>query len=242
MTIDSGGFGRAMRDHLDAVEATNRGVLETVGNAVVDAVAADGLVFTAGTGHSTIPVLESFYRAGGLVCVHPVYHPGLNPLEGAAASTHLERRSGLAGSLVEAVDPAPGDVAFVFSNSGVNPVPVELALRFKQRGVLVVAVSSRQHMAVAPRRHERRLDGVADHLFDTLVPYGDSSYPPGDPVTGALSTLVCIYVWNLVLARVLELGAERGIEVPLWESANTEQGEERNKMLIERYRRRIGAL
>lgn len=242
MTTDGGGFGLAMRDHLGAVEETNRDVLETVSNAVVDAVASDGLVFTAGTGHSTIPVLESFYRAGGLACVHPVYHPALNPLEGAVESTRLERRSGLAESLVEAVDPAPGDVAFVFSNSGVNPVPVEVAIRFKQHGVMVVAVSSRQHMEAAPRRHEQRLDGVADHLFDTLVPYGDSSYPPGDPVTGALSSLVCVYVWNLLLARVLELGAERGIEVPLWESANTAAGEERNRVLIERYRSRIRAL
>ena len=242
MTIDGGGFGPAMRDHLGEVEQSNREVLETVGDAVVDAIASDGRVFTAGTGHSTVPVLESFYRAGGLACVQPVYHPALNPLEGAAASTHLERLSGLAELLVETLEPATGDVAFVFSNSGVNPVPVELALHFRRRGVKVVVVSSRRHMETAPRRHERKLDGVADHLIDTLVPYGDSSYPPGDPATGALSSLVCIYVWNLLLARVFEVGRERGIELPLWQSANTADGEKRNKTLTERYRKRIPAL
>ena len=242
MTIDGRGFGPAMRAYLGAVEEANRDVLKTVGGVVVEAIASDGVVFTAGTGHSAVPVLESFYRAGGLACVHPVYHPALNPLEGAAASTHLERSSGFARLLVEAANPARGDVAFVFSNSGVNPVPVEVALGFKQRDAVVVVVSSRQHMEAAPRRHERRLDEVADHLLDTLAPYGDSAYPPGDPATGAVSSLACLYVWNLLLARVLELGRERGIEVPLWKSANTAGGEERNRRLTERYRRRIPAL
>ena len=242
MTIVGGKFGLAMREHLGAVEEANRDVLEMVGGAVVDAISSDRVVFTAGTGHSAVPVLESFYRAGGLACVHPIYHPALNPLEGATASTHLERSLGLARLLVEGAAPSREDVAFVFSNSGVNPVPVEVALEFKKRGAVVVVVSSRQHMKAAPRRHERRLDEVADHLFDTLAPYGDSAYPPDDPATGALSSLACLYVWNLLLARVLDLGRERGIEVPLWKSANTADGEERNRRLMERYRRRIPVL
>lgn len=231
-----------MRDHLALVEETNAAVLERVGNAVVDTIASDGLVFTAGTGHSAVPVLESFYRAGGLACVNPIYHPALNPLEGAAASTHLERSSGLAEALLETAGAAKGDIAFVFSNSGVNPVPVEIALQFKQRDVEVAVVSSRQHMEAAPRRHEQRLDQVADHLLDTLVPFGDSSFPPDNPVTGALSSLVCLYLWNLILARVIEVGRARRVDVPLWESANTARGEERNQKLLHRYRRRIPTL
>jgi uncharacterized phosphosugar-binding protein len=240
--IDGGGFGTAMRDHLAVVEETNAVTLDRVGNAVVDAIASDGLVFTAGTGHSAVPVLESFYRAGGLACVYPIYHPALNPFEGAATSTHLERSSGLAQSLVEAAGAGKGDIAFVFSNSGVNPVPVEIAVHLKERGVGVAVVSSRQHMEAAPRRHEHRLDEFADHLLDTLVPFGDSSYPPDNPATGALSSLVCLYLWNLLLARVIELGRARGIDVPLWESANTARGQERNQTLLNRYRRRIPTL
>ncbi|MPZ92087.1 MAG: sugar isomerase domain-containing protein [Actinobacteria bacterium] len=231
-----------MRDHLAMVEDTNAAILERVGNAVVDVIASDGLVFTAGTGHSAVPVLESFYRAGGLACVYPIYHPALNPLEGAAASTHLERSSGLAQLLVEAAGASNDDIAFVFSNSGVNAVPVELALQFKQRGVRVAGVSSRAHMEAAPRRHEHRLDEFADHLLDTLVPFGDSTHPPDHPVTGAMSSLVCLYVWNLLLARVIDLAGARGIDVPLWESANTARGEERNQTLRDRYRTRIPGL
>jgi uncharacterized phosphosugar-binding protein len=97
-------------------------------------------------------------------------------------------------------------------------------------------------MEAAPRRHEHRLDEFADHLLDTLVPFGDSSYPPDNPATGALSSLVCLYLWNLLLARVIELGRARGIDVPLWESANTARGQERNQTLLNRYRRRIPTL
>jgi len=232
-----------MREHLRRVEVANHDVLETVARAMLAVARADGLIYAAGTGHSVALLLESFYRAGGLACVYPIFHPALLPLSGGSVSTALERVPGFGATLVAQAAPSASDLAFVFSNSGVNPVPVEIAEAFQAAKTPVVAVVSREHMSRAPSRHPRKLDAVADYLIDTLVPYGDAAYDTGAGApTMPLSSLAGVFVWNLLLARLAALAAEAGVPLPLWTSANVEGGDARNRALVERYRRRIPTL
>lgn len=234
--------GTMMREHLRAVEEANRAVLDAVARRMHAAIRADGLIFVAGTGHSTALLLESFYRAGGLACVYPVFHPALLPLAGGTASTALERVAGFGRLLVQQAAPGPQDLAFVFSNSGANPVPVEMAEQFRAAGTPVVGVASRPHMSRAPARAPRKLDAVADHLIDTLVPHGDAAYQTGGVSTMPLSSLAGVFVWNLLLATLAGLARADGVTLPLWQSANVEGGDERNRTLLERYRGRIPML
>lgn len=232
-----------MREHLRAVEDANTAVLDAVVRKMSEVVRTDGLIYVAGTGHSLALVLESFYRAGGLACVCPIYHPALLPLEGGATSTLQERVVGFGRLLVERTTAGPSDMAFVFSNSGVNPVPVEIAEALNKRGTPVVGVVSRDHMGRAPARHPRKLDQVADYLVDTLVPYGDAVHDAGGGATTMpLSSLAGVYVWNLLLARLAELAKAEARALPLWISANVEGGEARNRELLERYGTRISHL
>lgn len=235
--------GERMREHLRRVEDANRETLEVVTQAALAVVRADGLIYAAGTGHSIALLLESFYRAGGLACVYPIFHPALLPLEGGAVSTALERVPGFGMQLVRRAAPSPSDLAVIFSNSGVNPVPVEMAEEFRAAKTPVVGVVSREHMRRAPARHPRKLGAVVDHLLDTLVPYGDAAYDAGaGAATMPLSSLSGIFLWNLLLGRLSALAAASGLSLPLWTSANVEGGDARNQALLDRYRRRIPSL
>jgi uncharacterized phosphosugar-binding protein len=226
-----------MREHLDRVERHNADVLERAAELVVGAVTGGGLVYAGGSGHSLAMVLEGFFRAGGLACVHPLYTPEISPLHGAWPATEAERRSGLAAPVMAAAAPRPGDVVVIFSNSGANPYPVELATAARSHGLPVIAFVSGPSMAAAPARAGAKLGEVADLIIDTLVPPGDASYPSEAPRTAALSSLACVYLWNLLLARM----ADRA-ELPLWVSANVPGGDERNAELLERYSVRVPAL
>nr|WP_208407934.1 sugar isomerase domain-containing protein [Amycolatopsis granulosa] len=217
----------------------NAAAIRQAAGLVLDAVRADALVFTAGAGHSLAAVAETFYRAGGLACVYPLYHPDLLPLHSAAASTAAERRSGLAAQVLAERAPGPGDVLFVFSNSGVNPYPVELAAAVRAP---VVAVTSRAAVAAAPRRSPSTLPDHADVVLDTGVRPGDAAFPEDGPRTVALSSLLNVYLWNEVLAHVDDLARAAGIEVPLWRSSNVADGDAANTALLERYRPRVPAL
>lgn len=230
--------GQRMREHLRALEEANAPVLDAAAAAMLEVVRDDRLIFVAGTGHSLAQMLECFFRAGGLACVYPLYHPALLPFSGASASTFQERLSGFGRLLAEQAPARAGDLAFVFSNSGVNPVPVEIAETLQGKDVRVVAVTSRDHMARAASRAPRKLDQVADALIDTLVPYGDAVHEAGAARTMPLSSLAGIYVWNLLLARLADL-ARGGPPLPLWTSANVEGAEPLNRALYARYQGRI---
>jgi uncharacterized phosphosugar-binding protein len=231
-------LGILMRDHLVKAETANSERLDAAAELLAGRAAAGGLVYVGGSGHSLGMVMEGFYRAGGLACVYPLYDPSVLPLTGAPGATLAERRDGLGSEVMAAAGPRTGDVAVIFSNSGTNPYPVELAVAARAAGLPVIAFVSGPSAAVAPSRAEHRLDEVSDLVIDTLVPAGDTAYPPEAPRTAPLSSLVCIYLWNLLLAR---LNGPAG-DLPLWVSSNVAGGDARNAELIARYSARVPAL
>jgi uncharacterized phosphosugar-binding protein len=236
-------FGRHVCDHLERVESQNGSTVDQVAARMLDVVRDDRLIYTTGTGHSLAVALETFYRAGGLACIQPVYHPSLLPLHGALESTLCEKATGLADLLVNHFAPTEHDLAVVCSHSGVNAVPVEIAEAFRAKGTPVVAVVSLTHLHAAPVPAGNTLAGVADYVLDTMAPYGDAAYPAAEGVaTAALSSIAGIFLWNLLLTRLAELASAAGERLPMWVSSNVEGGREKNRDLLARYRARVQAL
>jgi len=233
------GFGGEMRAHLERVGSANQTVLADVVQRMLEVIRADGRIHVAGTGHSTALLLETFYRAGGLACVNPLVRPELIPLLGVHASTAAERSDALAHELLDEAAPQAGELGFVFSNSGVNALPVALAQGLRERGATVVAVCSLPHLRAVPPRAEVKLDAVAHHVIDTGVPHGDAAFTVGDSRTAGLSSLTSVYLWNLLLAGLATAADREGLRLPLWTSANTEGGDERNADLIASYHPRV---
>lgn len=176
---------------------------------------AGGLVFTAGSGHSLVMVMEIFFRAGGLAIVRPLFHADMLPLNGAPRSTMTERETGVRTEVVTAIDPSPRDLVAIFSNSGRNPYPVEMAEGVRTRRAVVVALTSVGASQANPPRGAHHLYEVADVVLDTMVPPEDVSSPTGDPVASPLSTLACCAFWIEILADTVELDPG----VCLWRSA-----------------------
>jgi uncharacterized phosphosugar-binding protein len=241
--ITAEAFGSWMRDHLDRVEAANQPALDRIADEMFRVVTNEGLIFVGGTGHSTALMLEGFYRAGGLACVQPLYHPALLPLHGGLDSTLFEHTAGVARLLVDRYRPSDADLAFVVSNSGVNVVPVELGKELRRRGTPVVAMVSMTHLRAAPARADVKLDQLADYILDTGAPYGDAAYrADGQAPTAGVSSLTNVFLWNLLLARVADRAAAKGIELPLWTSSNVDGGAERNAALMTTYRTKVPLL
>ena len=70
----------------------------------------------------------------GLAAVCPILISGLMLHESATASTWLERTPGVIAAVLERYPLTKGDTLIVFSNSGVNAAPVEIAKIAKERG------------------------------------------------------------------------------------------------------------
>ncbi|KMS92219.1 hypothetical protein ACZ91_05520 [Streptomyces regensis] len=74
----------AVRELLDAVDGRSD-AMERAATTLLDCIDAGGVVHTAGAGHSVAMVCETFYRAGGLAAVRPLWDPEVVPLDGARA-------------------------------------------------------------------------------------------------------------------------------------------------------------
>jgi uncharacterized phosphosugar-binding protein len=209
---------------------------------VLDAIEAGGLVHAAGAGHSLAMVCETFYRAGGLAAVRPLWDPEVLPLSGARRSSAVEREPGRGRAVVESANPTPPDVLVVFSTSGRNPYPVEIAQEALARNVPVIAVTSLPASAAAKDRSGTRIADHATVVLDTGVPPGDVVYPADAPRTAAVSTILGAYLWSALLAELDRLATARGVTLPVWTSANVPGGDERNAELMARYGNRIPEL
>jgi uncharacterized phosphosugar-binding protein len=222
---------------LAQIEMDEADVMARASDAVADVICRDGVVHVFGCGHSHLPALDTFYRAGGLACVSPVLDEDLMLHDGAAKSSRMEKMSGIAAEVFRRHDIKPDDVMVVISASGKNAAPVEMLRAAKAAGVPTVAISSSAY-----RAHGAVLLDEADIPIDCKVPHGDAVIDVGDMKMGGLSTYASLFILNSVLIEGAKKALARGVEPPIYTSGNVEGGTAKNVALEERYFGRIKRL
>lgn len=220
--------------------------LERAAQAVFASLRAGGVFHVFGSGHSHALAEEAYHRAGGLVPVNAIQETFLTPLTPPRTSGQLERIPGLARIILDGHDLRPGEILMVISNSGINAVPVEVALEGKARGLAVIALTSLRHSQGVPSRHAsgKRLFEIADIVLDNCGEPGDAAvrYEGFQGTAGPTSLLAGAYLINSLACRVVELFLAQGLTPPVYLSANVPGGDEHNRGLEEKYRGRIRGL
>ncbi|UCH27473.1 MAG: SIS domain-containing protein [Trueperaceae bacterium] len=228
---------------LASIRQHETGVLQEVAVVFAEVIAADRLIHTFGTGHSSLLACEGMYRAGGLACVNAILEPTTTFETGAVAGSFFERQPGQATNLLDRYALEPGSVLVVFSNSGVNALPVEVVEEAKARGVITVAVLSRRYASQAPITSESGVGllEVADFVIDNHVPPGDALIPFKQDAfrAGSASTVAGAFIWNALVAETVAILESDGVDAPVYISSNMPGANEHNRALVERYRGRI---
>ena len=219
---------------LNAVEAEEMNTIAAASRMVADTIKNDGLIFTFGCGHSHLPGLDAFYRAGGLANVSPILDTDLMLHNGAAKSSRMEKMSGLAPEIFRRYTLSGNDMLFIFSASGKNQVPVEMAQAAKAAGIRTVGVSSAAYYEKGGKLHEN-----VDVAIDCKVPYGDACVPVGDVAMGGLSTATACFILNSCLIEGAKLALSEGCKPPIYVSGNIEGGRDHNVVLEEMYLGRV---
>lgn len=235
---------QTIQQHLTTVFTKERHVIDLAVDALVDATINKHNIFVFGASHAGILSYELTYRAGGLATINPVEVSGLNLATRPITKTsENERTLGYGTSIANEVPLQPNDVVLVHSVSGRNNVMIDFVHRVKERGAMVIAITNVAYSSEVTSRHPsgQRLFEIADIVIDNHGVPGDAVVNlPGLPqAVGPTSTVIGAAIVNSIVVGVTEQLLAKGINPPIFFSANLDGGDSHNKTIFDTYKNHI---
>lgn len=230
---------------LERVRDEESANIAAAGALIADTAASGGRLFAFGAGHSSLAAQDVVYRAGGLALMNLLSVPGLTGVDvrPAQLGSALERVAGLADAVLETSPLRSGDLLVMISLSGRQVLPVELAIRTRERGLKVIGVTSLAYARGATARHPSGtfLKDQCDVVIDSKIEAGDAELEaPGVPARFAsASTVVTSAIMQSVIATAVTDLAECGITPPMLRSGNVDGGRDWNARVMAEYGDRI---
>lgn len=216
--------------------------IEQAAQFVSESVLNSGIIHVFGCGHSHMLAEEVFYRAGGLVPVNAILEPALMLHTGAAKSSILERMEGYASLIFERYDINNNDILIIASNSGINSVPIEMAIKAIDSGVKVIGITSSGYFNEKSRHSSGELFyQIVDLYINNCVPKGDTVINvKGKKIkTGPASTIAGMFIIHSIILQATELMLKKGVTPPIYISGNIEGGQEYNEKFIKKYKHKL---
>jgi uncharacterized phosphosugar-binding protein len=230
---------------LKRIEAEEEPAVQQAALRMADAVQNGKNIFAFGCTHSSLPIQDIVYRAGGFMLVNPIFGPGIAALDirPVTLSSEIEKIPGYARALIDNSPMKAGDILILVSVSGRNAVPVEMAKLAKERGITVIGLTSRAYTEAVSSRDPsgKKMYEFADIVLDNKVDKGDAVLQAEGmpqkfcPASGVTSIAI---LHALVAATIQEL-LRRGITPPVYLAANVDGGAEYNARLLNQYKDHI---
>ena len=225
---------------MEEAEDRNRDTIKFLAEKLVDNIINDKIIHVFGTGHSHMIGIELFGRAGGLANVNALLDPDTLTSFGALVrSSQMERLPGIADIIYDNYTIESGDIMIITSNSGRNSLPIEMAMRCKKEGVYVIALTNLAQSQAATSRHPsgKRLFELADCVLDTGVPSGDALLNINGVATGAGSSIVSMFLLNIITSLAIESVTAAGFKPYVFQSQNVDGYN--NDAIYAKYKNRI---
>ena len=207
------------------IDKEERADIDKVAHLMADQIKAGKVIHCYGPGvHSYMGCEEMFYRKGGLIPVNPLLAVGLSANVGARLSTMTEGQPEYANAVLDYYGLKAGDLLVIFNAYGFNACAVQGAMRAKELGVTVVALTSPAYAREVPADQKNRhpskklLHEMADIVLDIKMQPGETVVPvdhlPGK--AGGTATILHAYMINCLAIRTAELLAAEGLVPPIW--------------------------
>jgi uncharacterized phosphosugar-binding protein len=236
---------------LQKIETEQAENIERAADLMAEAIAQDQLIHVyGGGGHTTLVMGEVFFRAGGLANINPIMETGLSVFNQALKYLELERTVNYGRSIVKYYRIQKGEVFIIFHNIGINAATIDAALEAKEMGAKIIAISSSFWQNEMPEDHfirhpsKKNLFELADVCIDDYNPIGDAVVKVAGFETriAPISNIADFYIAHRLEIATVKKCVERGINPPIWSSANAPGGDEINAKYIDKYLPRVKAL
>lgn len=205
--------------------------IEAAAELIAQAVAEGHTFYAWGGPHSSLPVTDIFWRAGGLAIVNAVFTPGFNLEIGPLRPTaFLERAEGGGRDFFQLIGAEVGDVILLVSTSGRNAFPIEMAMAAREAGLRVIGMTSLEYSNFVPSRHPSgsKMYEYCDLVLDNLTTPGDASLEDDrlPQKVGPTSGWVGCFMLQALMSEVAERLVEKGIKPPIFYAGNMDGQEQ----------------
>jgi uncharacterized phosphosugar-binding protein len=217
--------------------------IEQAAALIAQAVNDGHTLYAWGGPHSSLPVQDIFWRAGGLALVNPLFSPGLSLENGPIYLTSFfERTEGAGRRYFEQIGAQAGDAIILVSTSGRNAFPIEMAMAAKEAGLVVIGLTSPAYSQAVASRHPsgKKMVDFCDVVLDNLTAPGDAILADDrlPQKVGPTSGWAGCLILQALMAEVAERLAEEGITPPIYFALNLDGSEDYVKWLDELRRER----
>lgn len=227
-------YFKVVEDLIQDLKSSQVQNIKMAANIIADSIMNGGIIHTFGSGHSYAASIEVAGRAGGLIPAKAIEDPSRGMFETV---------EGVGTKFMENFDLRDKDSVIIISNSGRNPVCVEIADFVKKYDNKLIAVTSLEASKNLKSRHSsgKNLYQFADVVLDNRVMEGDSSVEiEGMPVkVGPTSSVAAAVLLNSAVVEAIEIMLSKGYTPPVYMSANIDGGPEFNKKLTDMYADRL---
>ncbi|TFG83908.1 MAG: sugar isomerase domain-containing protein [Erysipelotrichales bacterium] len=227
-------YFRVIEELLHEVETTQSENIRKAGELIAASIMNGGILQAFGSGHSFAAALEITHRAGGLIPSKSIKEP---------AGGMYETIEGVGTLFLKRCDIRKEDVVVLISNSGRNPLPIEIALKCREIGTKVIVVTALESSKELSSKHSSGLNlwQLGDVILDNRVMKGDATVEvPGLPVrvcgTSSVSAAVML---NAAVLEAITIMVAQGYVPPVYMSQNVDGGAEFNERLYARYADRL---
>jgi uncharacterized phosphosugar-binding protein len=216
---------------LQRLQDTQLERIEQAAEVTAQAVADGHTLYVWGGPHSSLPMQDIFWRAGGLALVNPVFTPGLSLEVGPIYLTSfLERVEGAGREFFSQIGAEPGDVIILISTSGRNAFPIEMAMSAKETGLKVIGMTSMTYTNAVASRHSsgKKMYEYCDVVLDNLTMPGDAVLEDErlPQKVGPTSGWVGCLILQALMAEVAERLADKDVVPPIYFALNLDGQEE----------------
>lgn len=194
-------------------------------------------LYVFGTGHNHCIAEESLHRAGAFAGVTPILDKKIDFSEGITKASANERNKKLASKIYKKYKPSKNDSIIIFSNSGINQLPIEFAKIAKKKGLYVITVLSLKYADSLTDVSENKLYNFSDIFIDNHSPIGDTLLKSKNIGISSSSTIVGMFILNSLWSEMYNhLKKERVI--PFYKSSNLPKSKLHNSKLEKKFKKR----
>lgn len=233
-------YSKTLQNLLETIAQKELGKLHEAASRLATTLKSGGLIHTFGSGHSSLVAADIVGRTGCPVAVNQI----IDKTEDMAERIHGYGHS-LMKHYAQQYQLLPEDCLIVISNSGRNPLPIEIALAGKERGLSCIAITNVKQASSLASRHEsgKNLSQVADIVLDTQLNIGEATLELAHSkrAVAPLSSFAAMFILqSMVLLALAQLDQE-GREVAVFQSENASfsNADEHNAALRSRYQGRL---